>query len=114
MTVVERDEWVPAWSAPMTLDATTSSRMSVFYAKMPASSLSTDGLIVRLMADDAPGERMYTVKILRNRRVTIGRSARGEDGVEETEDVQTAAESNTERWLTSDGYTGFWVLYNQG
>ena len=87
--------------------------MYVFYAKLPSTSLTTDGLLIRLMSVHNVGDHMYTIRILKNRQVSIARSVRSDDG-SENDNIQTMVSSTSTRWLSSERYTGFWVLFNNG
>ncbi|XP_059080304.1 uncharacterized protein LOC131878372 [Tigriopus californicus] len=113
MTVVERNEWIPDWVAPLRLDSVTGVRMYVFYAKLPITAQEEDGLLVRLMSRGRLGRNAYFIKILKNRNVSIGRSFLDSESIE-TENVRVTESSTSVRWLSSQEYIGFWALHVNG
>ncbi len=87
MTVVERNEWVPSGRFRLSEDDLTGTRAAVIYAKVPLTAADEDGMLLRLMGSSALGDRMYFIRVLKNREVYIGKSFRNSDG-EETDTVQ--------------------------
>lgn len=81
--------------------------------RIPSSAGDDDGILLRLLSSNDPGQNMYFVKILKNRRVVMGRSIL-DAGAEMTNNFQVDNTSSTIKWLEKEEYTGFWLVYNLG
>lgn len=72
--MVERNEWIPKTSFKMTqVQDNPETRLAVVFARIPVTAGDSDGLLLRLSYSGSPGDSMYSIRVLKNRQVVLGK-----------------------------------------